>query len=934
MQVYVANLRLPLWVSLLVHSVQDSAQYSAPDIAHYSAHDDSLARAPWRLAAKVRPPALVNGYFRRADLQERIEPLRPLTVLKAPGGFGKTCLLADVCRRWLRSGRVAAWLTMDEDDSADVLDAHLAHAFKTAGIRLPGLQGSVWDCAGSEMVRPRHRTEQLVAAVEAHRAPCLLLLDNVDRLRDPDAVASLDFLLHHGPCNLHIVLALRDNPGLDLAKAVLDGEGLYLTADQLRFSRAQIGLFFGGELSRRELASLEARTEGWPVALRVYRNMKTGDYSVRRSVTVRDLAGDRGLAAEWFGERLLHNLADPDRNLLLDLALFDWIAPTLVTKVLGQDDMRNRLAGFVALDGLLNPDENTNNLRLNPLLKDYCAARRFQEDPARFERVHRRIARAEADLGHVIPALRHASEAGDATLMGEILEDAGGVRLWARFGAKCLVAVDGFLPDEVVTQFPRAALLRCAVFVIKADFRGAFALYATARASTNDFERDREGGDDEALRLDHALVQATLVGFSCLRFGNPVVRQVIGVIEKATKQNDLEPVLEGGLNLALSMADQQRARFDSAKQRGAVAKRAFAASGAGYGGIFVNLHLGCLAMAQGRVAEAADHYLRGGPTTIADILSMELDYERKATRIGRRLPDVGRARHIGWLDVYAASYQLAAELIFETGGAQAALMAVSEAHRRARAQGLAAVARFLLALRISWLVKDGLTDEAERSWRRDALPTTMSAMLDLDDQSWREMEAVTCARVSLLIAQGKFDAGRHLLDKLRKVASERGLMRVLMSGKALSIALERRAGDEAGAVDGLVEYLRLCRETDYVRPLARQRDDLLAVLPLLLDEQAPSALFVDDEDRRDLRQRAQMLFDQMSDDAAAPIFTARELAIVAAVEHGQRNKEIALSLGLTQQAVRHHLTNIYRKAGADGRLDVVRRVRTLGPSAH
>ena len=894
---------------------------------------DSSGEESWLRAAKVRPPALVNGYFRRTDLQERIEPLRPLTVLKAPGGFGKTCLLADICRRWLSAGHVAAWLTMDEDDTAGMFDAHLGYALKTAGIRLPASEGSMQDFLESRILRPRRRTEALVAIVEAHRAPCLLLLDNVDRLRDPDAVASLDFLLHHGPCNLHIVLALRDNPGLDLAKAVLDGEGLYLTADQLRFSKPQIGLFFGGELSRRELASLEARTEGWPVALRVYRNMKTGDYSVRRPVTVRDLAGDRGLAAEWFGERLLNNLADADRELLLDLALFDWIAPKLAAKVLEQSDMRNRLTGFVALDGLLNPDESTNNLRLNPLLKDYCAARRFQEDPARFEHVHRRIARAEADSGRIIPALRHASAAGNATLIGEILEDAGGVRLWAHYGAKCLSAIDGFLTDEVVTQFPRAALLRCAVLVINADFRGAFTLYTTIKANTSNFEQDREGGNNAALRFDHALVQATLVGFSCLRFGSPLVKQVIGIVEKMADQSDLDPVVEGALNLALSMADQQRAQFNIARQRGAVAMRCFGQCGAGYGGIFVNLHLGCLAMAQGRVDEAADHYLRGGPTTIADILSMELDYERKATRLGKRLPAVGELHHTGWLDVYAAAYELVAELVFETGGAQAALMSVSEAHRRARAQGLAAVARFLLALRITWLVRDGLPDEAERSWRRDGLPTATSAMLDLDDQSWREMEAISCARVSLLAAQGEFYAARQLLDKLCKVASERGLMRVLMNARALSIALDHRTGNDAKAVGKLVEYLCLCRKTDYVRPLARQRDDLLPVLSLVVDAPENSVLFADCEDRRELRQRAQGLFNQMQGDTAAPIFTARELAIIAAVEHGQRNKEIALSLGLTQQAVRHHLTKIYRKAGANGRLDVVHRVRALGAAS-
>ena len=914
------DLPLRCWVSLVVNSVEEGSLV------------DRSALEPGLLPAKVRPPALVSGYFRRADLDERIQPLRPLTVLKAPGGFGKTCLLADICRRWQQSGRVAAWLTMDEDDTAGVVEAYLAFAFSAAGVDVQGIEGNgeVYDRMACP---PRRRAEQLAAAIEEHAAPCLLLLDNVDRLRDPAAVASLDFLLQNGPRNLHMVLALRDNPGLDLANAVLDGEGLYLTADQLRFPKPQIGLFFGGDLSRRELASLDARTEGWPVALRVYRNMKADDYPMR-SVTVSALAGDRGLAAEWFGQRLLNNLVDADRELLMDLSLFDWIAPTLAAEVLEEEELHSRLAGFVALDGLLNPDENTSNLRLNPLLKDYCVARRFQEDPARFERLQARIARAEAELGHVIPALRHASAAGNNALIGEILDAAGGVRLWMRFGAKCLLAVDGFLTDEVLEQFPRAALLRCAVLVTKADFRGAFGLYAAIGAHTNDFERDRQGGDDDALRFDHALVQATLVGFSCLRFDNPLVKRVIGIVERMASTSGLEPVVEGGLNLALSMADQQRARFDSSRRRGTVAMRSFAQSGAGYGGIFVNLHLGSLAMAQGRVAEAADHYLRGGPTTIADILSMELDYERKTTRIDKRLPDVASVNHIGWLDVYAAAYELAAELVFEVGGAQAALMSVSDAHRRARARGLAAVARFLLALRVAWLVRDGLPDEAERSWRRDALPTTMAGMLDLDNQSWREMEAIVCARASLLAAQDEFDAARELLGRFGEVASERGLRRALMNGHALSIAVDHRAGDAASAASRLVDYLRLSRETDYYRPLARQRDDLLAVFPLVLDDRAAATRFTDAQDGHELQQRAQTLFDQMSGDAAAPIFTARELAIVAAMEQGQRNKDIALGLGLTQRRVRHHLKNIYRKADADGgvdRLEVARRVRALSP---
>ncbi len=48
---------------------------------------------------------------------------------------------------------------------------------------------------------------------------------------------------------------------------------------------------------------------------------------------------------------------------------------------------------------------------------------------------------------------------------------------------------------------------------------------------------------------------------------------------------------------------------------------------------------------------------------------------------------------------------------------------------------------------------------------------------------------------------------------------------------------------------------------------------------------------------------------------------------------GLRNKEIAKGLGITEHGVRYHLKNIYRKTGARGRIDAVRRVRGLTDAA-
>jgi NarL family two-component system response regulator YdfI len=47
--------------------------------------------------------------------------------------------------------------------------------------------------------------------------------------------------------------------------------------------------------------------------------------------------------------------------------------------------------------------------------------------------------------------------------------------------------------------------------------------------------------------------------------------------------------------------------------------------------------------------------------------------------------------------------------------------------------------------------------------------------------------------------------------------------------------------------------------------------------------------------------------------------TDRELQVLVAVARGERNKEIAYRLGITERTVKAHLTNIYNKFGVDSR---------------
>ena len=83
----------------------------------------------------------------------------------------------------------------------------------------------------------------------------------------------------------------------------------------------------------------------------------------------------------------------------------------------------------------------------------------------------------------------------------------------------------------------------------------------------------------------------------------------------------------------------------------------------------------------------------------------------------------------------------------------------------------------------------------------------------------------------------------ELATRLGEVASERGLVRTLLRGLALSMVVAHGAGRPDRAVARLVEYLRVTREVDYPRPLVRHRDISVTLLRRVLGT-------VDDEDVR------------------------------------------------------------------------------------
>ncbi len=342
-------------------------------------------------------PPRNEDYFDRPALAERIRLCRyRLTLLRAPCGFGKTSLLFDACRREQENGTRVFWFQCGDGFSVEILWERLAQAFALDGSPAARQEESTTRLDGEYTVGVP--IGLLTAAIEASAEPCVIALDDAERVTDTNAVALINSLLQYAPPNLHLALALRsNNRGLDVASLIVSGQGMLLDTEDLRFSDPEIARFLRRPLSREEFVSVAKETEGWPLAVRLLHNQER---NVPRSG---DTAGEfpyRETLTRVLRARLMRDLEPCCQAFLLDIAQLDTIDLAIVEAAFPDEQGQCWEKLTASLYGLIRPiDSAGRSYRLHPLVKELLNTRRQFEDPGRFRQVNRRLAAVFAGGG-------------------------------------------------------------------------------------------------------------------------------------------------------------------------------------------------------------------------------------------------------------------------------------------------------------------------------------------------------------------------------------------------------------------------------------------------------------------------------------------------------------------------------------------------------
>jgi len=287
------------------------------------------------LRTKLHRPVTPSDLVSRARVLQRLDAgrLRPLTLVSAPAGYGKSTSIA----LWLERDRgwPSGWLSLDHEDSD--LRRFLSYFLAAVQGIFPRSCEHTQDLLlASRLAPPATLAASLSNDLDAIDQPFLLVLDDYHRI---DAESPVNDLLHqllaHPPIPLHLVIVTRRDPPLQLLTLRAQGQISELRMQDLRFdaqeSKALLEHIPGFTLDDVTLSRLQQDMEGWVVGLRLLslalRRRKDRDGLLRR------LHGGLQQTQEYLIQEVVNQQSPLIRDWLLRSAILDRFCEPLIQAV-------------------------------------------------------------------------------------------------------------------------------------------------------------------------------------------------------------------------------------------------------------------------------------------------------------------------------------------------------------------------------------------------------------------------------------------------------------------------------------------------------------------------------------------------------------------------------------------------------------------------
>jgi LuxR family transcriptional regulator, maltose regulon positive regulatory protein len=366
------------------------------------------------MRTKFHRPRVTADLVDRPRLTEALNNSldRPLILIAAPAGFGKSTLLAA----WLETIELPhAWLSLDESDNdLGVFLAYFLAAVQT--IATDALGETRAFVSGVNLPAVDLIARSLVNALDRLKRDFVLVLDDYHIIHEQPIHELLSLLLQHPPKGLHLVVTTRQDPPLPLRALRARNQVFEIRGQDLRFSVPEVAAFLertlGAPLVGDAVAVLAEKTEGWAAGLRLA--TLTLRYSGEIDGQIARLHAENTFVMDYLINEVQSHVPPAIQSFLLKTAILDRLCAPLCSAVIGPDgaDCQPQIClEWLEQSGMFTSALDTQRqwYRYHHLFQALLRARLMRQSSAdEVAALHLRASAWFAANGSIEEALRHA----------------------------------------------------------------------------------------------------------------------------------------------------------------------------------------------------------------------------------------------------------------------------------------------------------------------------------------------------------------------------------------------------------------------------------------------------------------------------------------------------------------------------------------------
>lgn len=867
----------------------------------------------WMWVGKLAPPLMRQQEVKREALLARLleHSQASLVLVISPPGFGKTTLLTQWIALLQTHARPkpVAWLSLDEADAdPNRFLAYVLLALEGAGVDLGALSQQAH--AQALDPNPRRTVAALLLALERRGDRITLMLDDYHRAASAAVDEICLNLLEHGSAWLQFAVASRTRPKWPLAALKARGLLYEVDASDLVLSLSEASHILGTKFDRTTLVVVHSRTEGWAVAVQLARLwFSRGRGS---SHDLQSFSGRVADVAEYLTEQIFENLPEDCREFLLETSLLARFNAELADVVRDRSDSTALLARLAPYEALLIPlDAGRNWFRYHLMLADFLRSRL---DPKRAQQIHRAAAGWLARQNDWDLAVAHALQAHDTALAVSLVHQAGGWELVLWKGIRYTQSLLQHFDVLAERTEPELLLMQAYLHAKLGDEALCMELLRLAEVAV-------EGAP--GLQRDFDIIEA-LVHVYFDHLDDAGCWPTSG--EAANQRLVNDSLGQATLLCAGAVAALAWGRMDEAMSAAHAAHTRMRLLGSPLGENYCLLHLAQALSAKGETAAARrtiDEALalaemnfgtESSLKALVGCFKAQQLYWRGQWEEAEPWLQTGQntLQHIdGWLDVFATTAEVSWRIAVRHKGFQEAMAVLDGVAKLARNRNLQRLIRLVQAWRVDLLGQCGFVSQAQQAAsvasleaQLPMLPVTATHGLD-----WRFLEAGSLALARMQLAAGTTQTACSRLERAAQVLEAHGLHLPAWRLRLSALLAKRRAHGGEVAVKDAQDALAPVLHHGLAGLLLEVGPAILPVLQQMEGVLPPHVIAIMAKLRRwrahPLRRNAR--------------FSAKESAVLQLLIVGQQNKAIARALDISENTVKFHLKQIFRKLGVDNR---------------